>query len=107
MKIDFSTVLTQFSGEPITSEGNAPFTLGMCVVNALLQPQQQQQNPMEKIRRARIAERAYDAGETDVSPEDLVTIREAVGSLYPPLIVYRAYALLGEPGQPVPLKTVG
>jgi hypothetical protein len=105
MKIDFSQILTQFSGEPITGEGGSPFTLGQAVVNALLQPVQNA-TPMDKIRRARIAEQAFDGREIEVSPEDLVVMRDAVGQLYPPLIVYRAFAFLGEGGPPISLKTV-
>lgn len=104
MRVDFSAKLTQFSGEVITNERGDPFTLGMAAVNALLQPQPNQ-NPMDKIRRARIAERAYDAAEVDVAPEDIVVIREAIGQLFPPLIVYRCFELLGEP-QSISLKTV-
>ena len=96
MKVNFAQVLEQLDGTPITGENNAPFTLSMCAVNALLQPTTQTIPPIEKVRRARVAERVYEAGEIDISPEDIVLIRECIGVWYPPLIVMKAYRLLGD-----------
>lgn len=109
MKINFRKVLTQFSGEPITGENNSPFTLGQCTVNALLQPTQTQVSPQDKVRRARIAERAYEAeheqdGECDMSPEDVVLIRDCIGQIYPPLIVMKAFGLLEGDDKVIQLK---
>lgn len=97
MKINFATILTQLNGEPITNEKQEPFSLGQAAVNALLQPMSNV-NPMEKIRRARLAERAFDQGEVEISPEDLTLIRQCIGELYAPLIVMKAYRLLGDDG---------
>ena len=110
MKINFRDVLVQFNGAPITGENNAPFTLGQCTVNALLQPSQQQITPQDKVRRARIAERAYEAeagegdGACDMSPEDVVLIRDCIGQIYPPLIVMRAFGMLEGDDKVIQLK---
>jgi hypothetical protein len=94
MKINFGTVLTQLNGQPIENEAKQPFTLGQAVVNALLQPVQGQ-SAADKIRKGRIAERAYDEQEIEVSPEDVTLIRQAIGELYAPLIVLKVFRLLG------------
>ena len=96
MKIDFGAMLTQLNNtDPIINENKEPFTLGQACVNALLQPTANL-SAMEKIKRARLAERAYDQGEVEVSPEDLALIRQCVGETYAPLLVMKAYRLLGD-----------
>lgn len=98
MKIDFSKVLMQLDGKtPLQMSGDDPkeFTLGDCAVGALLAPGTVQQTAVEKIRRARLAEIAYDAGEVDVSVEDVVMMRTCIGETYAALIVLRAFTLLG------------
>lgn len=94
MKVDFSAALTGFDGEPLKSE-NGIITLSIIAVNAL-SVAKQDATPIEKIRRGRLAERAFDAGETEISPEDLTLIRQCIGEMYPPLIVLKAYRLLGD-----------
>jgi hypothetical protein len=94
MKVNFATILTGLDGAPILNENKEPFTLGQAVVNALLQPVQNQ-SAADKIRRGRLAERAYDEQEIEISPEDVTVIRQCIGELYAPLIVMKAFRLLG------------
>lgn len=100
MRIDFGATLLGLDGKtPLTNGGvgedkDEVATLGGLTVNALLSPI----GPIpaeEKIRRARLAELAFDRNEVDLTPEQLTLIREAIGAVFPPLAVMRAFELLG------------
>src|SRR5262245_14105775 len=61
------------------------------VVNALGMGNGEQLTGEEKIMRYRLGIRLADGGEQELSPEDLSTLKRAVATVYPPLIVGRIY----------------
>ena len=102
MKIEFGTVLTNFADTVVKdAETGKALTLGVVCVNALLSQTQRAGKPLpgaEKLRCANLAEKLYAAAEAgtglDVKAEDVVLLKEAVGDLYPPLVVKRVWDLL-------------
>jgi len=103
MKIDFSEVITQYDGAPVVDQDGKPVTLGQVTVNALSQPKEGM-SANDKLRNARLAEQAFDAKLVDLTPEDVTIIRAAIGEMYPPLVVLKAFRLLG--GEPALPKAV-
>ena len=91
MKIDFSTPITDFDGNPL--EQNGPLTLGRIAALALNHPAEDQQH--SALERGLLAMRVYKAGEMDLSPEDAALIRGALAAVWAPIVVAQAHALLG------------
>lgn len=99
-EIDFSAALNDQDGQPIKDSDGKVLTLGRASMMALMTgyPEDQAGGPdvaLKKQRRGNLGLKVYEAkGPVDVSPEDLVLIREYIGKLYPPLVVVRAMPLL-------------
>lgn len=93
MKVDFSTPITNLDGSAL-GEGA---TVGAMCVNALLTsyPGDEQATGEEKVRRFKLAERAYGAGETEITPEDATFIRSFIAKGYGPLVVGQVFRALG------------
>jgi hypothetical protein len=95
MKIDFATVLRDKKGEPMKAEDEKEVTLGNVAETALLASFQDEALKLEgseKVKRFKIAMKID--GVTDMTPEEVVKIKELVGKAFGPLIVGRAYEIL-------------
>lgn len=95
MKIHFDAVLHDLENKPLTN-GEKEFTLGMALANALLASYPDEQNlpGSEKVKRFKLAEKAYAGGEQEVSVEDAALIKTLVAKAYNPLIVGRVYEII-------------
>ena len=94
MKIDFGETITQYDGAPVIDQDGKPVTLGTITVNAMSQAKEGM-SANDKLRNARIAEKAYDGAACDLAPEEVTVIRAAIGEMYPPLVVLKSFRLLG------------
>lgn len=81
-------------GAPLTN-GGKPMTVGACIVNALMGDASG--DGVAKANRYKLAVKLVSGGEVDLSPEDLVKIKESIGSSqYLPLVVGQVYAWTDE-----------
>lgn len=99
--IDFSQVLTDQSGKPITTpapdgQPAAPFTLGVAATQALFgsYPDEQNLSGKTKFERGTLAMKLAKGGRVVLSPEDVTMIKDLIGKAYSPLVVMRAWSML-------------
>lgn len=91
--IDFSQPILGPKGEPIGESGT---TLGFVAALALNTHKGQQPLSLsDAVARGTLALRVGACGEEDMSPEELVMIRGCLSSVWPPIVVARAAAMLG------------
>jgi len=95
MKLDFGKVLTGFDGKPIKFN-DRDATLGLVAVEALCAVYQDEKDLTgeEKVKRATLAEVAYQGNGVDVSVEDIALIKRLIGKAYGPLVVKKAYDII-------------
>lgn len=95
MKVQLDTKILNLQGEPI-KDGDGDLTLKAVICAAMLGLLQEDQNAdsTAKVRMFRLAQRAVDGGEQDISAEDITLIKQRVGKMYGALIVGRAFDLL-------------
>jgi hypothetical protein len=97
--IDFTTVITDQDGQPYDDcpdkdcKGQHPFTLGLIVARALSNPEPGL-DPVESLRRGKLALDLYKNKNVTLSPEDIVLIKQQVAKLFNPIIVYRVFSLI-------------
>lgn len=98
MKIDFSFVIRDLNGEPARDEDNkTEITLASLSCTALLRSYNDEHiTVIDKLRRAKLAERIHIGGQQDVTIEEAVELRRLIGHCFPPLAVLRAYDALPE-----------
>lgn len=98
MEYDLDTVMTDLKGQPVTqSSGDGPATilkLGDVVLNAML-ALDENDTAETKVKKFRIAVKTQAGGKCELSPEEVVLIKQCVGKFYNPLAVGRVYELLG------------
>lgn len=96
MKVDFSTVLTDFKGHPLADGKGPSLTLGVAAENALvgMTPQAQQESGEQKYRNWKLAQLASVGGVVDLTPEDAAVIKAKIGEFYSAAVVGPAYELL-------------
>ena len=106
MRVNVEAAITDLNGETVqasvvTPGADGPLTLGRVSVHALLvERPMEKTSGEEKLQRFRIAARVHGGGEVDLTAEEIALIKARIGSVFLPLIVGRAYALLeGEPPQ--------
>lgn len=94
MTIDFTQVLMDMDGEPLTQVKKAngepvKITLGGVCVDALLaQIPDEKMDGKESFERFNLANRIHGASEpVDIAAEDIAKIKACTGKLYLPLIV--------------------
>lgn len=94
-----------------TPECEAPLTLGIVASNALFAPEAPASDGLgrptavgadEKVKRAALALRIAGAGQLDLTAEETAMAKQAIGRIYAPLVVYRAWALLDPASVPKP-----
>lgn len=95
MKIDFSQPVA-ILGEPIVLEKDAPATLGSTMRFALNQLRQEEQSMAleDMVRRGRLALRLAEQGEQEVTPEELVMMRNSLRIFTRPELVVILYDML-------------
>lgn len=96
MKIDFGAVIRDIRGEPV-GEGEKKLTLGAVACQALLGTYGDEKNitAQEKVQRFTLAALCSNDGEAEISAEDVVRLKGLIGKAYGPLVVGRAYELIG------------
>lgn len=95
MKINFSAPILDMEKNPV-KEGDKDVTLGMVSCTALLAtyPDEKELSGLEKVRRGRLGEIAFNGGEKEISVEDAALIKSLIAKAYPPLVVMRAYDII-------------
>lgn len=103
MKIDFSQVITQLDGSPVPKQKQSPedadvsLTLKDATVEALCAPMSGDENvPADtRYKRAHLAMKIYDATEPlELSAEQVVEIKNAIGKRFAALVLMRAWDLI-------------
>lgn len=98
MLVDVSRNLVQMNGNPLmdtNEKGEAvEATVKTAIVNAVLSPVQNEKG-IDKVKKYELAKRIYQVeGEIELTPEEVVLIKDRVGELYTPLIVGQVLELL-------------
>jgi hypothetical protein len=103
MKIRLDEKMKMFNGEVLMdrdSQGTlSHLTMKMVLMEGLLRshPSDDRLNGVEKMKRFDLAKRIYDAKDSiDLSAEDIVLAKEAIGVKLPVLVVGLAYKILDE-----------
>lgn len=96
MKIDFGAVIRDIRGEPV-GEGEKKLTLGAVSCQALLGTYADEKAlaAQEKVKRFTLAALCSNDSEAELSAEDVVRLKELIGKAYGPLVVGRAYEIIG------------
>lgn len=94
MKLDFTQEIKDLDGKPIKDAKDVSLTLKAVAINALL-TQLEGENPSgeEKAKSYALALKIND-GVTEVSIDEAARLKAAIGKLYTPLVVGRAFELL-------------
>lgn len=97
---DFSTVITDLNGKPLTgqSEGKT-LTLGEVCANALLAqfPDETNLPGADKVKRFDLAMKVSTAKNVTLSAEDTALLKTVIAKGFGPLVVGRSWALLDPP----------
>lgn len=107
MKVRLDHILADLEGEELIErrktaeldENKQPIvkkvvlTLGKIGANALMTPVKEDTGD-EKAAKGELAMRIYNAGETDLSVDDLHKLKDLIGRFYGPLVVTQAWELL-------------
>ena len=105
MKIDFSAILLNLNDSPLMQPPDArgiadvPATLAWVTSEALLRATDEKDG-QQKYKLYALAMKVGSGGEHDVKAEDVALIKRKIGEQFAPLVVGRAFDLLGE-GEPV------
>ena len=100
MKIDFSTMLKGFDGEPIRDGHGNTITLGSAVVVALTAPRSENSRTSgeEKFKLGELARVVWQSEKNnqpaDISVEDVAVIKAAVGNSWSTLAVWSAFQII-------------
>jgi len=93
---NFNLAILDMAGNAIKDEENKAVTLGTVCVNALLSTAQSDTTPgQEKAARYKLAMKIHgEAGDVDVTAEDISRMKDLCGKIYGPLVVGRVWELL-------------
>lgn len=91
MKINIDAPITNLDGTQL-KEGDKLLTLKDFITTSLL-AESKEQTADDKIKRFSLAVKVFN-GEKELSPEDVVLIKERIGEMYGALIVGKCYELL-------------
>lgn len=100
MKIDFSTMLKGFDGEPIRDGNGNTITLGSAVVVALTAPRSEDARTSgeEKFKLGELARVVWQSEKNnlsaDIPVEDVAVIKAAVGRSWSTLVVWSAFRII-------------
>ena len=95
MKVAWSTAITDMDGEEI-KDGAKPLTLARVAINSLtaLSQSDQQLSGEEKFKLGQLAFKIHSEPEGEFEVEDVAKVKDKIGKLYAPYIVFKAYSLL-------------
>jgi hypothetical protein len=98
MNVKVTQTINSLSGKPImdkTDEGDVPATLRSVIISALMLNTNEKIIGEEKLRRWLLAQRIYQAVEcVDLTVEEIVLIKQVVGSIFGPSVVGPVFTLL-------------
>lgn len=95
MKIDFTTQFQSLDGNPLVNQDSNPILLSLICVNSLLAPSDKPQSGEQKLKIWQLSKRISQATEPlEITPEELVLIRDEVARSQPPLLSGQAWELL-------------
>lgn len=96
MLIDFDKILTNIDGAAIKDALQKDITLRSIGANALLVAYPDERlSGDEQVKRFKLAIKISVNGEVDVTPEEIVLIKQVISKGYAPLVVGRCYEILG------------
>lgn len=100
-EIDFSRHITDLDGKDIPSSAAKdakPIDLasisGMALLTEPPAERGQAQSPADKLARFNLALKIHAGGKIDLSSEETTLLKNAIGTVYPPLVVGRAIEIL-------------
>jgi len=97
MKINVDQTLKTLDGKTMMdadSSGNAvEATVKTLLVNAVLAPTKDEKG-VDKVRKYELAKMIFKGGEVDLTPEDVVLIKEQVGNNFAPIVVGQVFEML-------------
>ena len=97
MKINVDQTLKTLDGKTMMdadSSGNAvEATVKTLLVNAVLAPTKDEKG-VDKVRKYELAKMVFKGGEVDLTPEDVVLIKEQVGNNFAPIVVGQVFEML-------------
>ena len=93
---NFDASINGLNGQPIKDENGDSIILKSLTINALEGNFEDERNLLgeEKDKRGLLADKIFAGGEIDVTPEEIVLIKQLIGKAFPTLLVTRAYQLL-------------
>lgn len=96
MKINFSTVLTSLTGEPlkVDDKGNVLTLAKACTEALLAMNPQAQESGTDKFEAYQLAQKIHAGGEVEILPADAERLKTKIAAIYGPAVVGPAYALL-------------
>ena len=101
MKIDFSAILLDLHDKPLMQPAaagetpTAPATLAWVAAEALLSATEDKDG-QKKYKLYALAMKVGGGGEVELKAEDIALIKTKIGEQFAPLVVGRAFDLLGE-----------
>jgi len=97
MKINVDVTLKTFDGKTMMdadSNGNAvEATVKTLLVNAVLAPTKDEKG-VDKVRKYELAKTIFKGGEVDLTPEDIILIKQQVGDNFAPIVVGQVFEML-------------
>lgn len=94
MKKDFNIAMTDLDGKPIEGEGKSLTAKGVALNALLVSPSGDSSTGEQKAKRYDLALRINATPELEVSPEEIVQLKELIGKIYAPLVVGQIYKFL-------------
>lgn len=98
MKIDFKAPILDLAGKVLKNQAGVDFLLEEACTTALLgvNPDERGVSGAEKAARFKLAVRITNAGgePLDLTPEEVVKLKDVVGAIWPPAVVGPAYEML-------------
>lgn len=96
MKVDFNAIILNLLGEPMLQPpaNTEPVTLAWVSAEALLRPSTEKKGD-DKYKLFALALKIGGGGSVELKSEEVALIKAKVGEHFSPLIVGRAYDLLG------------
>ena len=96
MKIDVEQVLTTISGEVLEIAEDTPITVKKTCVDVLLAITEADKgsNGEQKLRYYNLANKIQSGGEVDLTAEEVVLLKERIGTICPTLIVGKMFEIL-------------
>ena len=99
MKINVDEKLKTLDGQTMMDndgKGNAvEASLKTLLVNAVLAPANEDKG-VDKVRKYELAKMIFKGGEVDLTPEDIILIKEQVGNNFAPIVVGQCYEMLSK-----------